>query len=92
MRCMMQLCHCQYEDDVQSYQGAEIHVLMIDELTHFTEYQYRFLRGRVRCIGLQIPDTYKGRLPRIEAGSNPGSVGHAWVKKSFILEPFKIWR
>ena len=42
------LCHCQYEKDRWDYQGADIHVLLIDEITHFTEVIYRFLRGRVR--------------------------------------------
>jgi hypothetical protein len=88
----IKLCHCQHEDDVQNYQGAEIHVLIIDELTHFTDYQYRFLRGRVRCIGLNIPSQYKDLIPRIETGSNPGSVGHGWVKNSFIHDPMKIWK
>lgn len=79
----LKLAHCQYESDVEKYQGAEIHVLLIDELTHFTEYQYTFLRSRVRCIGLTVPDKYRERLPRIECASNPGSVGHAWVKRMF---------
>jgi len=77
------LCHCQRQADVENYQGAEIHVLLIDELTHFTEYMYNYLRGRVRMIGLQIPEKYKSTLPRIETGSNPGSIGHAWVKRVF---------
>lgn len=34
------LCHCQHEKDKFKYQGAEIHVLMIDELTHFSESIY----------------------------------------------------
>lgn len=78
------LCHCQYETDVIKYQGPEIHVLLIDELTHFTEYQYRFLRGRVRPGGLPIPAEYKNKLPLIVCGSNPGNIGHAWVKSTFI--------
>ncbi len=78
------LCHCQYEKDVIKYQGAEIHVLFIDELTHFTEKIYRFLRGRVRMAGIQIPARFKGLFPRIICGSNPGSIGHNWVKFSFI--------
>lgn len=77
------LCHAQYEDDVHRYQGAEIHVLMMDELTLFTEYQYRFLRSRVRLSGLSLPPQYAGYLPRIECGSNPGNVGHAFVKRMF---------
>lgn len=78
------LCQCQYEKDVAKYQGAEIHVLMIDELTHFTEKIYRFLRGRVRLGGLHIPEQFRGMFPRILCGSNPGSVGHNWVKFFFV--------
>ena len=78
------LCHCQYEKDMTKYQGAEIHVLMPDELTHFTEAIYRYLRGRCRMGGLRLPKKYEGRFPRIVAGSNPGGVGHNWVKATFI--------
>ena len=88
------LCYCDSEGDVENYQGAEIHVLQPDELTHYTEYQYRYLRGQVRLAGLKVPEKYKGMLPRIEAGSNPGSVGHAWVKRTFIAPrpAMEIWR
>jgi hypothetical protein len=81
---ILHLCYCDSENDVEKYRGAEIHVLLPDELTHFSEYQYRFLRSRVRIAGLKIPPQYKAKLPRIEAASNPGSIGHAWVKRSFI--------
>lgn len=80
------LCHCQYEKDVSKYQGAEIHVLMIDELTHFTEKIYRYLRGRCRIGGLRLKVKYAGLFPRIVTGSNPGGVGHNWVKATFIDE------
>lgn len=90
----LHLCYCDSENDVEKYRGAEIHVLLPDELTHFTEYQYRFLRSRVRVAGLSIPEEYKKRLPRVEAASNPGSIGHAWVKRTFVTPqpPMKIWR
>lgn len=78
------LCHCQYEKDVSKYQGAEIHVLMIDELTHFTETIYRYLRARCRIGGLVVPTNMKGQFPRVVCGSNPGGVGHNWVKATFI--------
>lgn len=78
------LCHCQYEHDVLKYQGAEIHVLAPDELTHFTQSQYRFLRSRVRLGGLQIPEPFKGRFPRILAATNPGGIGHNWVKAGWV--------
>ncbi len=88
------LCYCESEKDVENYQGAEIHVLMPDEMTHYTDYQYRYLRAQVRLAGLEIPEKYKGRLPRIEGGSNPGSVGHAWVKRTFISPKpaMEVWR
>ena len=79
------LCHCQHEKNMYDYDGVEIHVLGIDELTHFTEKIYRFLRGRVRAVGLpQLPQGMAGCFPRIICGTNPGNVGHLWVKRSFI--------
>ena len=78
------LCHCQYEKDVYKYQGAEIHVLLMDELTHFSRPQYAFIRSRVRLGGLEVPEPYRGRLPRILCASNPGGVGHNWVKAEFV--------
>lgn len=86
------LCHCQYEKDVYKYQGAEIHILYIDELTHFTEFQYNFLRGRVRLGGLKVPAKYRGLFPRIINGSNPGGAGHTFVRRMFIAKqpPFAI--
>lgn len=78
------LCHCQYPQDVYKYQGAEIHVLIIDELTHFLEVMYRFLRGRVRMTGITLPPELEGCFPRVLCGSNPGGIGHTWVKQTFI--------
>jgi hypothetical protein len=52
---VIHLCHCQHEKDVYGYQGAEIHVLIIDELTQWTRKMYTFLRSRVRLGGLKIP-------------------------------------
>lgn len=78
------LCHCKDEKDIYKYQGAEIHVLLIDELTHFTETMYRFLRNRVRMVGITVPPAFAGSFPRILAGANPGNIGHAWVKATFV--------
>jgi len=87
------LSHCQHEKNMYDYDGVEIHVLVIDELTHFTEKIYRFLRGRVRAVGLpELPDELKGCFPRILCGTNPGNIGHLWVKRSFIdnCDPLEI--
>jgi hypothetical protein len=64
---MLHFCHCQYEQDVFQYQGAEIHRLAIDELTTFTEFQYDYLRGRVRCT-LDIPWSLALPVPRTREG------------------------
>lgn len=85
------LCHCKDEKDRYKYQGAEIHLLLIDELTHFTETIYRFLRSRVRRVGLKIPQGYE---TKILCGSNPGGVGHTWVKATFVdpAPPREVWK
>lgn len=78
------LCHCKDEKDRFKYQGAEMHVLLVDELTHFTEKIYRFLRNRVRMVGIKLPEKYVGKFPRIVCGANPGGIGHQFVKATFI--------
>jgi len=88
------LCHCEYEKNVYNYQGAEMHVLMIDELTHFSETMYRYLRSRVRAIGMEFSERWRDFFPRVVAASNPGGLGHNWVKAAFISPkpPMEIWR
>lgn len=73
------LRHVQYEKDVYIYQGAEIHVLMIDEATHFSEPIYNFLRGRVRLGSWSPPAKWKNWFPRIICASNPGCVPYGDV-------------
>lgn len=88
------LCHCQYEKNVAKFHGPEIHALFFDELTHFTEYQYRFIRARCRLGTLKVPDELKHRLPLVLSGSNPGSSGHSWVKTTFVdpVPPMEVWK
>jgi len=88
------LCHCQHEKDKNKYQGVEINVLLIDELTHFTEDIYKFLRSRVRLGSLDVPEKYKSKLPKIIASSNPGGIGHDFVKHTFIdnKDPMKVYQ
>jgi len=77
------LCHCQHEKDKLKYQGPQIHVLLIDELTQFTESIYRYLRGRCRVPkSLEIPTGIE--LPLILCGANPGGIGHNFVKRGWI--------
>ena len=64
------------EGDVYQYQSAEYDVVRFDELTHFTEMQYVYLISRVRGAN----DYPK----QIKSSTNPGGVGHSWVKERFV--------
>ena len=69
--------YCQSESDVYQYQGAEFLFIGIDELTLFTLRQWQFLTSRNRC---PIP----GSFPCMAGATNPGNIGHAWVKSLWI--------
>lgn len=63
--------------DHYRYQGAAFHFVGFDELTQFLEKQYRYLFSRQRRLkGTDIPI-------RMRAATNPGDIGHDWVKKRF---------
>lgn len=73
---MIEFGYCDSENDVTQYQSAEYDCIRFDELTHFTEFQYTYLISRIRGVN---------NFPKqIKSSTNPGSVGHAWVKKKFI--------
>lgn len=70
--------YLQYENDKYRYQGAEFQYVAFDELTQFSDTQYRFLLSRLRrLVGSEVPI-------RARSGSNPGGIGHAWVKARFV--------
>lgn len=70
--------YLQYDKDVYQYDGPAFQFIGFDELTSFTEWQYRFLFSRLRKLkGVDIP-------LRVRGATNPGGVGHVWVKDRFI--------
>jgi hypothetical protein len=69
--------YCAAENDVYQYQGAEFLFIGIDELTLFTLRQWQFLTSRSRC---PIARTF----PNMAGATNPGNIGHAWVKSLWI--------
>lgn len=78
--------YCDTEADVYQYQGAEYDVIRFDELTHFTEFQYLYLISRLRGSA--------ERPRQIKSSTNPGGVGHSWVKARFIdpAPPEEEWK
>jgi phage terminase large subunit len=73
--------YCDYEKDVEQYQGQEYDCIFIDEATQFSEYQFRVLSASVRGTN-DFPK-------RMYLSCNPGGVGHGWVKRLFIDREYK---
>ncbi|MBE6818172.1 MAG: Terminase-like family protein [Ruminococcaceae bacterium] len=67
----------QHTKDRTNYQGKAYDFIGFDELTHFTfdEYSYMFSRNRPTGPGTRV---------YIRATTNPGGIGHSWVKQRFI--------
>jgi len=72
--------YLQNENDKYRYQSSAYQFIGFDELTEFEESQYMFLFSRLR----------KGNdmnLPlRMRTASNPGGIGHIWVKDRLITK------
>ena len=72
--------HCQHDKDRFNYQSAAYQFIGFDELTQFSETIYLYLRSRLRRLkGSTLPI-------RTRAASNPGGLGHDWVKARFVAE------
>lgn len=70
--------HLDHDNDLDQYQGAAFHFIGFDEVTQFTERQYKYLLSRNRRgANSQIP-------LRIRATGNPGGRGHQWVFDRFV--------
>lgn len=67
----------QHSKDRKKYQGRRFDFVGFDELTHFTweEYSYMFSRNRPNGPGMRV---------YMRATTNPGGIGHGWVKDRFI--------
>lgn len=70
-----------YLDNIKDkfrYQSAMFQFIGFDELTQFPESDYTFMFSRLRrSAGSDIPI-------RMRAASNPGNIGHDWVKIRFM--------
>jgi hypothetical protein len=72
--------YLEHEDNKYRYQSSEFQFVGFDELTQFSETQYRYLFSRLRRLK-------SSRVPvRMRAASNPGGIGHEWVRQRFLTE------
>ena len=76
--------HVKDELAVHRYQSAAFAYIGFDELTSFTQYQYEYMVSRNRNTS--------GIFNRMRSATNPGGLGHVWVKKRFIdrLPPYGL--
>ena len=67
----------QYTKDRTNYQGKAYDFIGFDELTHFEWDEYSYMMSRNRPTG-------PGTRVYMRATTNPGGIGHGWVKARFI--------
>lgn len=72
------LTYLERDQDVLRYQGQAFSYIAFDELTQYpTPFAWNYMRSRLRTTDSELP-TY------MRATTNPGGVGHGWVKRMFI--------
>lgn len=69
-------------DDTSKYQSAEFAAIGVDELTKNQLQVFNDLRNRLRWPGIPAEEW------KFLAATNPGGIGHAWVKKLWIDRDF----
>ncbi len=67
----------QHKKDRTNYQGKAYDFIAFDELTHFEWDEYSYMMSRNRPTG-------PGTRVYMRATTNPGGIGHGWVKARFI--------
>lgn len=73
----MFLSAAEHEDDVRKYDTEQFNYIFFEELTSFLEFQYIFMLSRCRPADEDLPSC-------VFSASNPGNVGHGWVRKRFV--------
>jgi len=78
--------YLEHENDKYRYQSAAFQFIGFDELTQFFESPYRYLFSRLR----RLENTH---IPlRMRSATNPGNIGHDWVKQRFMTEGLRYGR
>lgn len=72
---------CDAEEDYRHYLSAEADLLVFEELTEFTWMQYKMVSSRCRTTTKKLR---QGIRPHIISATNPGQVGHGWVRDYFV--------
>jgi phage terminase large subunit len=67
-------------DDPSKYLSSEFALIAVEELTMSPEQKFHLLRGRMRWTGIPRPKFF--------GATNPGNIGHLWVKQRWIDKKF----
>lgn len=68
------------KNDKYKYQGGEYQFIAFDELTQIHQGNYEYMFSRLRRLESAIVPL------RVRSASNPGGMGHDWVKRRFLEE------
>lgn len=74
--------YCENEKDVERYRGLEYDWICVEELTQWPFEWWRKITASMRT-------TKKGIRPFFFGSTNPGNIGHGWVKRLFINQDFE---
>lgn len=81
--------YLRHSKDKYRYASSEYAFIGFDELTQFPEDDYTFMFSRLRKP-IKAESPLLAQVPlRMRAATNPGSIGHLWVKKRFSIKKKK---
>ena len=62
-------------ENARDHDTAEYNYVAYDELTHFTHFMYAYI----------VFSRVRGDIACVRSASNPGNIGHSWVRDRFVL-------
>lgn len=74
----LRFAHLNTDSAALAYKSTQFDVILFDEGTQFTRFQYRFMTSRNRA-------TIDNFTPFMAIATNPGDIGHMWFKNEFVL-------
>lgn len=79
---VIQFIYAEHKGDIYNYQGFEWLTQLRDEATHLSEEEHHFLDMGARYVGEHKV------TPKVIYTTNPGSIGHAYVKRIFVNKEY----
>lgn len=73
----MRFSYLESDKDARGHDTNEYQYVGFDELTAFNDFRYTYLTSRVRSVIAGVP-------PIVRSASNPGNIGHLWVRQRFV--------